>query len=90
MAKKTTPSDIISVDQACIDVGVRGSCLNCPIAHALYDASGDVESKATLSFLKVDGNYYHTPRSCLRFMNAFDRGKKVKPFRFKLVPNEDA
>ena len=89
MAKKTTPKNIISVTRAHIKKGLKGSCGNCPIALALDSVSEIYMSYASPYRLIMDHVEYRTPRSCIRFMTAFDAGKKVKPFRFKLVPKED-
>lgn len=82
--------EIIKVKQEHINKGVRLSSDKDPIALAIMDTGifDEVHVGATMISVKV--KYYYdnvlclTPRSVLRFIQAFDVGKKVKPFNFLL------
>lgn len=83
---------IIHVKSKHIKVGKKFDCQECPIALAIYDATGDAYVAVTYHDIKV-GPFvkYKLPRSCKRFTKTFDSDnfdgrKKVKPFRFRLVP----
>ncbi len=76
---------IVSVTKAHIKAGKRYDCEECPIALALYDATGDAYVAVTRDNLQVGPfKSYKAPRSVSRFVKRFDTNKKVKPFRFIL------
>jgi hypothetical protein len=89
---KTEDTMIIHVKSKHIKAGEKFDCQECPIALAIYDATGDSYVAVTYNDIKVGPvNKYKLPRSCKRFMETFDSEKldgrkRVKSFRFRLVP----
>lgn len=80
---------IISVKQKHIRSGKRKMARSCPVAMALKDArilSPQVCYTLIYSRLKNGKLKAHrTSRRVKRFINAFDDGRKVKPFNFRLT-----
>ncbi len=79
----------IHVTQKHIDKGIKNNCLKCPVALALYEYSKMLCDNITvihqLSILYSNRiEYYHMPKSIIRFIRKFDTNKKVKPFNFVL------
>lgn len=63
----------------------------CPVAKAIHETSGDYSVRVyDIEIVRghsidIKNPRAHYPRSVARFVKAFDAGKKVKPFRFRLV-----
>lgn len=87
---------IIKLQNKHIKKGIPGAINYCPVAWAVAEqvlisnirlvwvnkAGIDVDY-----YLYREGKYsrkFVTPRSVIRFMSSFDKGKPVKPFSFKL------
>lgn len=78
---------IISVTEKDIVAGSRGSSISCPIALALKRCGlKDVHAYTThILVTKGKEEFSSVPsRKVLQFINKFDRGLTVKPFRFTL------
>ncbi len=80
---------IIKVRKKHIKLGHAHSFEFCPVALAVLDAEFD---DVSVSHWSINGNDLNdnnvrchavTPRSVRRFINRFDKGKKVKPFNFR-------
>jgi hypothetical protein len=81
---------LIEVKQKHIRKGVRGNMCNCPIALAVEEVTGTrAEVACSIAVWPANGegenSVYRVTRSCDRFMEKFDNGKKVKPFKFRLL-----
>lgn len=84
----------INVTNHRIKTGIRSACKKCPIALAItarlknkYFA--EVQPVSIRIRNRRDGCYYweyqeYTPWVALGFIEKFDNGEKVKPFRFSL------
>ena len=77
----------IQVTQENIDRGIRRNCGFCPIANALFDATGE--------WWMVDGNHAHLRRRMIElptiatdFIDDFDSGAPVEPVEFDLPIEE--
>ena len=69
----------IHVTQEHIDTGKQESCIECPIALAVYDAIGlcvNVDPQFACSTSK--------PKTIRRWINRFDDGRAVRPIDFTL------
>lgn len=55
---------------------------NCPIALALTDALGKKCNAFCEKFKIGSGPILPLPKSAIKFISAFDAGRKVKPFNF--------
>jgi nitrate/TMAO reductase-like tetraheme cytochrome c subunit len=81
----------ITVTQKDIDKGLKSSCYECPIAHAL---KRKVKNKIRYGFavnadfidLTKDNKWwiYALPKKAQTFIKRFDDGKPVKPFTFEI------
>lgn len=66
-------------------------CKICPVALAIHEQTGMTTVRVYGDeivdgmFVDPDAPRAFNPRSVARFVKAFDAGKKVKPFRFRLV-----
>lgn len=70
--------------------GVAEHCERCPVALALQDQGcTEVEvCNEEISFLSDDGTFYwqgNTPGQVRAFIDQFDAGNDVEPFRFVLT-----
>jgi len=79
---------MIEVRAADIRKGIRKVPSQCPIAHACKRAFPGAQ--VSVGFRTVLFGFGNTrparlSRSALRFVRAFDAGRKVKPFRFWLA-----
>lgn len=83
---------LISVEQRHIDKGIVFDCQDCPIGLAVSEVKGSYRVHVAATCIRVrrgitcnsENDYYHVPRRVRQFINWFDRGKKVQPFRFYL------
>lgn len=75
----------IHVNDHHIFMGENYSCTACPIAMAARDAGIDVSSVTQLGIRSWSGLRYWLPESAREFMERFDSGKDVGPFRFRAV-----
>jgi hypothetical protein len=77
----------IKVTKGDIERGIPMNCSRCPIALAANRA-GLVDASVSYRVLWTGKDGYSKrsaiPRSALRFMAAFDKGRPVKPFSFRL------
>ncbi len=78
---------VVSADH--VRAGEIGSCLDCPIGHALRDALPGVEFEVgTIAIHIRDGDNwiaYPLPWYVTRFIQAFDAGVDVAPIEFELA-----
>ena len=63
--------------------GKPGQGTSCPVALAAYRA-GVPEALVGPRVIRYKGRFVPLPRSAIRFVRSFDRGRPVKPFRFRL------
>jgi len=83
----------INVTARDIEYGKRLSCQSCPIARAcrrLKYFQNCAVSNLRIYFNRVvtTDNSIELPREASEFIEKFDRGKKVKPFKFEIeVPD---
>ena len=79
---------LIEVNQNDIDNGVQGVSCKCPVARAIKRTMRikGVEVNADYILLKSGKTSIEcaVPASVMRFINIFDEGAKVKPFKFNL------
>jgi hypothetical protein len=80
----------IQVTQEDIDIGVKGSSTQCPIARAITRLGyADVIVGASIDFYTnsyhEDYHNYPTPVIALDFIDAFDYSEPVEPFEFELI-----
>ena len=78
-------SILVDVTQEDIENGVAEDCLSCPIAIALERATNKKWAVGSEEVCPNDfiGPVYRLPQSARRFINRFDSGGVVKPFRFR-------
>ena len=83
---------LIRVTQEDIDAGSKSECYLCPIALAINRALGHKYGDcfgALVYRSQITPKRYHkvqrTSRNVERFIVAFDHGKPVKPFWFRLA-----
>lgn len=79
---------IINVTERDILNGRSGHCYLCPVAKAAYRKLGNV-TVTTKNIYQRDGKghliaVFPLPNEVTDFINAFDEGKKVVPFKFKI------
>lgn len=83
---------LIKVTESHIATGLRGRCMDCPIANAINDtgrAYGSTKVRSThVDLIHAEGpsgsRHVKLPRSARRFIARFDNGEPVKPFNFFL------
>lgn len=75
---------IISVEQKHIKKGKRMSCGNCPIALAIKEQTYLESLSVGAEDVRSVWRSIPLSRSAQRFVQAFDKRKPVKPFKFKL------
>lgn len=76
---------IIRVHQVDIDLGVRGDCSKCPIAEAIFRATGHAVQVWAICFTVTStGQDHPLPASARHFRARFDMGQPVQPFTFEL------
>lgn len=73
----------IKVTQDHIDHGLRGSCMQCPVALALRDA-GFLAPFAGVENIHVQRKFVTTPDTVQEFMKLFDNGLPCEPFTFEI------
>lgn len=79
----------ISVTKEDIKKGNQGHCRDCPIALAASRAFG-VDVLVRSRYVAVDAvpggrnAIYSLPENARNFINNFDNGRPVRPFRFEL------
>lgn len=78
----------IKVTEQDIKLGKRVHTCFCPVALALrksFDLQGAFDVEVGWEYIKMGAlGRYKTPTSVRRFIHAFDRRNKVKPFNFQL------
>lgn len=79
----------VEVTREDIAHGERGNCEHCPVARALERATGSpcvhVGHSGMYAGKSDDSEtVWDTPLRVLRFMDSFDKGKRVRPFAFDL------
>jgi hypothetical protein len=75
----------VTVTRQDIRNGRRLDAAFCPVSFAVKRATGSGRVFACSQCLEVDNEVIEpAPRSVARFVNAFDRGRPVKPFAFIL------
>ncbi len=75
----------IQVTAEDIAMGTRGWAYYCPIALAWKRQSGHRAAVSAGSLKDTHTLQWHSlPRSAQRFIKAFDNGKPVEPFEFKI------
>jgi hypothetical protein len=82
----------IKVCQTHIDEGERFSCRKCPVALAVKShptvkrlgCEEHVMVSTSLIDIRWCGDEYQLPAKVKRFINQFDKIKKVKPFSFEI------
>ena len=62
----------------------KSNCEDCPIVHSLVDAGFKSVKVFGDGMAVIERDYIELPRSARLFINAFDSGKKVKPFSFRI------
>ncbi len=86
----TTTRVIVQVKPKHIKRGIPKAASNCPVAHAIDEATPDwcgfvYMEPDSIELVRGDSIYaQQMPRSVERFVRAFDAGKPVKPFAFYL------
>lgn len=75
---------LINVEKKHIRKGVVSDADFCPIAFAIRDKGFDNVAVFSAEVDLGGPDYISLPRSAQRFVQAFDLGKTVKPFNFKL------
>ena len=70
----------IHVTQEHIDNGKRDSCIECPIASAVYDATGGLLVNVDAQFADRTSK----PKTVRRWIGRFDDGLVVRPIDFTL------
>lgn len=80
----------IDVTQDDIGDGTAGECTRCPIAIAACRALADfcMVDAFTISIFR-SGASYPVPPEAWKFMEAFDAGLPIKPFRFEVSDAEN-
>jgi len=78
----------VKVSKKNIDGGARANCQLCPVALALLEQFPDsdpIVESAHVS-IKDAGNIliYRMPDEAVKFVDDFDEGLEVKPFKFEL------
>lgn len=79
----------VSVTMAHILVGRRANCINCPVALAMRDATGENRTRAYNYHALVGDVYYRLPERAKRWISKFDEGGEIKPFNFYLQDYAD-
>jgi hypothetical protein len=76
----------ISVTEIDIDLGVRLDCWECPIARAMFRATGEKYSVDGASAFVVGERHRRVslPDSAIQFIRDFDLGNFPKPFEFEV------
>ena len=77
-------SKTIKVTQEDIDKATPASCCYCPIARALRRAFPRRRVAVGPIFITVGRERAYPPVKACEFITAFDSGRTVKPFSFKL------
>ena len=78
----------ITVTSDDIANGKPGQATSCPVALGAYRA-GVAEALVGPREIRYGRGWVPLPRSAIRFVRAFDHGRPVAPFRFRLnVPKE--
>lgn len=77
----------INVTRHHISNGSRGSCVGCPIALAVLEATGEREVLVTSTSVMIGSVEHRLPTSAYAFMSDFDQEhQNVEPFSFDLHP----
>lgn len=81
----------ISVTEQDIKDGVPISAQCCPIANAVARATKSLNSEVlvTRNYIHVRADYYYLPIAAYLFIERFDAGGKVEPFKFELTRVSD-
>ena len=81
----------IKVTQKDIEEGYRGSCYDCPIAHAVKrevkptsHTGLNIGATRILHRNGCSWDTYTLPKKAQTFIKRFDGGKPVKPFTFEI------
>jgi hypothetical protein len=75
----------IEVTQQNINDGRKHNCTSCPIALAIYQATGEEAAVSCFrTYLGEDCAGIALPSSAALFIERFDAGKSVSPFSFDL------
>jgi hypothetical protein len=78
---------IVRVTRKHIRMGMPGAVRTCPIANAVRDfmkGYRDGTIAVTDACIWIGPHKFVTPCRASRFIYAFDKGRKVKPFAFRL------
>lgn len=77
----------IDVTRHHISNGSRGSCVGCPIALAILEATGERDVLVSAASVMIGSVEYRLPTSAYDFMSDFDQGRgNAEPFSFELTP----
>lgn len=76
----------IEVTQEHIDSGNRGSCLSCPIALAIMQATGEPRVDVGFNSARIGDMVYRLPLTAQGFIGRFDSNHpcRVEPFTFHI------
>lgn len=79
---------LIHVTQSHIDRGCRCDGENCPVKHAITDATGIERVVVAEDFITfdpgIDGFSVRTPRAVAIWIRRYDQSEMVEPFEFDL------
>lgn len=70
---------VVRIDQADIDLGIKGDCEHCAVVRAVERATG---TKTNLADIMLD---WILPARVREFIVAFDLGESVTPFEFTMT-----
>lgn len=82
--KKKIVGRVIRVTQKDIDKGCQSDGGNCPIARALKRVFHTYRVGVCSSEIGIRNQLFHVPITAIKFIVAFDSGKAVHPFNFKM------
>jgi len=88
---------IINVTQEDIDKGVTGDCALCPLAKAIhryfpnipYGLKVNDGVRVHFDRISIDFKLYKVTKNCQRFIDNFDNGNLVHPFKFNLMEQKN-
>jgi len=62
----------------------------CPIARAIQRKTGDIDAYVGPYNAYICGDVFELPEEAIIFVNRYDNGKEVSPFKFNLERNSES
>lgn len=75
---------LINVSRKHIKTARKHSCQSCPVALAIAEQTHEVDVKVFLTYVKRGERRTKLSKIVQMFIRAFDDGRTVKPFVFRL------